>query len=106
MGNCIKLESEDGISPPHKVLVEYDKLPIRCRACHSWKHKVSECGNDPKQNKKEVRHQPQIFQRRQKNKNKRLAVDADDFFHVRNMKGTRRNIFDEVNDDLRHLTKE
>ena len=35
------IESKDGIPPPQKVLVDYDKLPIRCRACHSWKHKVS-----------------------------------------------------------------
>ena len=40
---CIDLENEDGTSPPpHKVLVDYYNLPIRCRACHSWKHKVSD----------------------------------------------------------------
>ena len=40
----IDLEMENGLMPPQKIMVDYDKLPIRCRACLSWKHKASECG--------------------------------------------------------------
>lgn len=39
----INLESEEGILPPQEVLVDYDKLPIRCKACLSWKHMVKDC---------------------------------------------------------------
>jgi hypothetical protein len=39
----IDLESENGTMPAQKVLVDYDKLPMRCKACHSWKHRVREC---------------------------------------------------------------
>lgn len=31
----IELESEGGIVPPQKIMVDYDKLPIRCRVCLS-----------------------------------------------------------------------
>ena len=40
---CIDLECEGGILPPQKIMVDYDKLPIRCRVYLSWKHKASEC---------------------------------------------------------------
>jgi hypothetical protein len=36
----IDLETEGGILPVQKVLVDYDKLPMRCKVCHSWKHRV------------------------------------------------------------------
>jgi hypothetical protein len=39
----IDLECEGGILAPQKILVDYDKLPIRCRICLSWKHKANEC---------------------------------------------------------------
>jgi hypothetical protein len=39
----IDLECERGILAPQKILVDYDKLPIRCRICLSWKHKANEC---------------------------------------------------------------
>ena len=37
----IDLESEIGILPPQRIMIDYDKLPIRCRVCMSWKHKAS-----------------------------------------------------------------
>ena len=39
---CIDLECEEGVLAPQKIMVDYDKLPIRCRICLSWKHKASE----------------------------------------------------------------
>lgn len=39
----ISLEVEEGILPPQIVIVDYDSLPIRCKACMSWKHKVKDC---------------------------------------------------------------
>ena len=39
----IDLASEDGALPTHKALVDYVKLPMRCKACQSWKHRVREC---------------------------------------------------------------
>ena len=39
----IDLEVEGGVLPTQRIMVDYDKLPIRCRACLSWKHKASEC---------------------------------------------------------------
>lgn len=39
----IDLDSGGEISPPQRVLVDYDNLPIRCKACHNWKHRVRDC---------------------------------------------------------------
>ena len=39
----IDLESEAGILSLQKIMMDYDKLPIRCRVRLSWKHKASEC---------------------------------------------------------------
>ena len=39
----IELITEGGILPPQTILIDYDKLPIRCRVCLSWKHKASDC---------------------------------------------------------------
>lgn len=100
---CIEFESEDGISPPQKVLVDYDKLPIRCRVCHSWKHKVSECEITHNKPRRGARRPPQPYHRRQQEQDKEPVVDEDGFQQVKSRKGTRRNIFDEVVDDLRKL---
>lgn len=32
---CIDLELDGGILSPQKIMVDFDKLPIRCRACLS-----------------------------------------------------------------------
>lgn len=39
----IDLEFHEGILPPQRIMVDYNKLPIRCRACLSCKHKASAC---------------------------------------------------------------
>lgn len=39
----IDLELEDEALPTQKVLVDYEKLPMRCKACHSWKHRIRDC---------------------------------------------------------------
>ncbi len=39
----IDLEGGEEGMPPPRVLVDYDKLPIRCKACHNWKHIVRDC---------------------------------------------------------------
>ena len=36
----IDLKPKDGISPSQSVMVDYDKVLIRCKACHSWKYKI------------------------------------------------------------------
>ena len=33
--------SEEGILQAHNVLIAYDNVPLRCRACQSWKHSIS-----------------------------------------------------------------
>ena len=40
----ILLETEGGILPPQIVVVDYNKLSIRCRTCYIWKHMVKDCG--------------------------------------------------------------
>lgn len=39
----IALSSEEENSSKSLVLVDHDNLPFRCRACHSWMHKVKDC---------------------------------------------------------------
>ena len=39
----IDLVTENGALAIQKVLVDYDILPMRCKACHSWKHRVRDC---------------------------------------------------------------
>ena len=72
--------------------MDYDKLPIRCRACLSWKHKASECRVFQKRPTR-GRH---TFARNnpQPEKGKNIVVDEDGFQQVINKKNTRRNIFD------------
>ena len=44
----IDLETDDGILPTLKVLVDYDRLPMRCKVCHNWKHRVRDCNESHK----------------------------------------------------------
>ena len=39
---------ESGTFPNQKMPVDYDKLPMRCKACHSWKHRVRDCNETQK----------------------------------------------------------
>jgi hypothetical protein len=38
----IALNYEDVTLPTQNVMVDYDSVPFRCRACLSWKHRVKE----------------------------------------------------------------
>lgn len=49
---------EEG-SIPQRVLVDYNKLPMRCKACHSWKHQVKDCKESQRHPTKRIRHHHQ-----------------------------------------------
>jgi hypothetical protein len=87
--------------PVQKVLVDYDKLPMRCKACHSWKHRVRDCKEIQKKSLRGGRRPLQTFHQHQQEKGKNIVLDEDGFQQVRNRKNTRRNIFDLVNDEMR-----
>ena len=92
----IDLEMEDGNMPPQRIMVDYDKLPIRCRVCLSWKHKASECGMFQK---RPMRGRPMYTRHNQlqQEKGKNPVVDEDGFQQVTSKKNTRRNIFEKEN---------
>ena len=56
----IDLEAEGGSAVPQQVLVDYDRLSIRCRACQIWKHRVANCKETQKRQMHGNRRQPQI----------------------------------------------
>ena len=97
----IDFETERGVLLVQKVLVDYDKLPMRCKACHSWKHRVKDCKETQKNSLRGGRRPTHAFPQHQQEKRKNIVMDEDGFQQVRNRKNTRRNIFDIVNDDLR-----
>ena len=97
----IDLETEGGILPVQKVIVDYDKLPMRCKACHSWKHRVRDCKEIQKNTLRGGRRPTHAFPQHQQDKGKNIVTDEDGFQQVRNRKNTRRNIFDAVDDDMR-----
>ena len=97
----IDLESEDGLLPTQKILVDYDKLPMRCKACHSWKHRVRDSNEFPKRFVRGGRRPAQAPPLYQKEKGKNVDVDDDGFQLVNNCKHTRRNIFDNDNTEAR-----
>lgn len=39
----IDLKTYDGMLLIQKILVYYDNLPMKCKTCHSWKHRVRNC---------------------------------------------------------------
>ena len=97
----IDLESEDGTLPTQKVLVDYDKLPMRCKACQSWKHRVKDCNEIQKRHVRGGRRPiraPYTFQREI---GKNIMVDEEGFQQVKNRRSTRKYIFDTVNDEMR-----
>ena len=87
----IDLEMENGLMPPQRIMVDYDELPIRCRACLSWKHKASECGTFQRRS---MRGKPTYARNNQpqQEKGKNIVVDEDGFQQVISKKNTRRNI--------------
>lgn len=45
----IALSTLEGILPTQNVMIDYDNLPSRCRACFSPKHMVKDCKGFPRQ---------------------------------------------------------
>ena len=90
---CIVLESKEGILPPQTIMVDYEKLPIRCRVCLSWKHKVNECEEFQKKPVKGRGRQGYAQQAPFQDKRKTTNLDRDGFQQVQYKKGIRRNIF-------------
>ena len=89
----IELETEGGILPPHIVLVDYDKLPIRCRVCLSWTHKASDCQETNRRPTRGKDRPGQIHHMHRQEKGKNIVVDEEGFQQVRSRKNTRRNVF-------------
>ena len=89
----IELITKGGILPPHTVLIDYDRLPIRCRVCLCWKHKASDCTEIQKRPYKGKGNVGQPQHKHQQEKGKNIIIDQDGFQQVRSRKNTRRNIF-------------
>ena len=101
----ITLESEEGIGPTQLVIVDYDRMPIRCRTCQSWKHRVRDCKEIQMRPMQGLRREPHSFQPNQQAKGKHIVLDDEGFQQVRGRKNTRRNIFDKENElGRRHAT--
>ena len=101
----IDLESEDRTLPPHRIMIDYDKLPIVCRVCMSWKHKASDC-KEFQYRFARGRGRPTFPRQNQhQGKGKNNMVDEDSFQLVTNRKHTMRNIFVERTDRL-NVTQE
>ena len=81
---------------PQKIMVDYDKLPIRCRICLSWKHKASECKESMKRPKYVIEKGRSAYphNNQQMEKGKTIEIDENGFQQVKHRKNTRRNIFD------------
>ena len=90
----IELVTEGGILPPQIIEIDYDKLPIRCRVCSSWKHKASECKEMQKRPGKgrEIPGQNRHIHPQEKGKN--IVLDQDGFQQVQHRRNIRRNIFE------------
>ena len=90
----IDLETDDGLLPIQKVLVDYDKLPMRCKVCHSWKHRVKDCTEIQKRMAKGGRRPMQTSYKTAPDKGKHISLDEDGFQQVRSRKNIRKNTFD------------
>lgn len=104
----VELVFEEGDLPTQKVLVDYDKLPIRCKACHNWKHKVKDCseiqtrpfrggGKPPRA----YNTNQQVHNNIQQEKGKHIDVDQDGFQMIKSKKKVARTISKHVDDELR-----
>ena len=94
----IVLETEDSNIPPQRVIVDYDKLPMRCRACQSWLHRVRDCKEIQKKPRRGPWRQPPTYHTNNQEKGKHIAVDEEGFQQVRNRRNIRRNIFENGKD--------
>lgn len=97
---CIVLESEEGILPPQTIMVDYEKLPIRCRVCLSWKHKANVCEEFQKRPMKGRGRQGYAQQAPFQDKGKTANLDRDGFQQVQYKKGIRRNIFGNNHEEI------
>ena len=79
-----------------KIMVDYDKLPIRCRICLSWKHKANECNEMQRKphRRTDLGRSSHTYHHYQNEKGKNIVVDEEGFQQVRSRKNTRRNIFE------------
>lgn len=84
---------------PQRTLVYYDKLPIRCKTCQSWKHRIKDIKETQRQPTKMIRRPPPAYHTYKKDKGKNAMVDEEGFQHVRNRRNSRMNIFNAVDDE-------
>ena len=75
----IDLEDEGGISTLQKVSVDYDKLPMRCKVCQRWKHKIKDYKEIQKRHVQGVRRQTHAHLAQQPEKGKNISLDQDGF---------------------------
>lgn len=88
------LESDAGSLPLQIVLVDYDSLPMRCKACLSWMHRVKDCDMQARKkptcfaNKSQQQHYKTCME-----KGKDICTDQEGFQIVSHRSiGTRRDI--------------
>ena len=98
----IELVTEGGILPPQIVEIDYDKLPIRCRVCLSWRHKASECKDMQKRPGRGRERPAQNQPAHQQEKGKNIVLDQDGFQQVQHRRNIRRNIFEGNRDRGQH----
>ena len=82
-------------------MVTYEKLLMRCKAWHSWKHRIEECKEiqrRPVRGRRRATHAPHALQNE---KGKYTEVDEDGFQQVKYRTNAGRKIFDIVDDDMR-----
>lgn len=94
-------ESKDGNGSPLTVVVDYDRLPIRCRACQSLKNRMQDCKDMQRKPMQGIRQQPYTFHANHQAKGKHIDLDDNGFPQVRNRKNIRRNIFNRKDDNAR-----
>lgn len=89
----IELVTKGGILPPQMVMIDYDKLPIRCRVWLGWRHKASDCKENQKRPIRRKERPLQNHQIHQQEKGKNIVLDHDGFQQVKSRKNTRKTIF-------------
>ena len=75
----IDLETNDGLFPIQKVLADYDKLPMHCKVCHSWKHIVKDSTEIQKRMAKGGRRPAHTSHKPTPDKGKNISLDEDGF---------------------------
>lgn len=78
-------------------MVDYDKLPIRCRVCLRWKHKASDCKMLQKKSMRGKERLVHTHHTKHPEKGKNIEVDQDGFQQVKSRKSIRRNTFEHGN---------